>query len=290
MLLGVWAIAATLIGGAAPAHATPGALDRSFGHGGKTLTAVDLDSGWDGASIQAAIAPNGDILVAAGARLARYLPEGRLDPNFGDGGLLKIELPGGLGFSLGDLAVDPHGAAVVIGTATDDSAPRSSSSAAFLRYRNDGSPDPSFGGDGVMLTNFGLQASATDPSAPPVTATLGAVDSAGRVIAVGGALRPFLYCAHGDIERRDELIARLTPDGQLDPTFGDGGIRLFSPSLRMTGMALGEAGESTFAGMPGNCLASPELAVACSASTPTALRPSRWILPRFGTSTTGHGR
>ncbi len=259
MLLGVWAIAAALIGGAAAAHATPGALDRSFGNGGKVVTAANLGASWNHASIEAATAPNGDILVASRAQIARYLPDGRLDPSFGDGGLLNVELPEGLLLSLGALTVDSQGRAIVIGTATAPSpyGPWSEaypSLAAFVRYRDDGSLDPSFGSDGVVLTNFGLQANS--PYAlPDATATLGAVDSAGRITAIAGTRDLSVPCGHPHFYRLDKAVVRLAPDGKLDPAFGDDGVHMLASPQVVTSLALGQAGETFFTGGRGGCVA-----------------------------------
>jgi uncharacterized delta-60 repeat protein len=262
MLLGVWAITAALIGGAEPAHAAPGALDRSFGYGGKVVSAASLGASWNQASVEAAIAPNGDILVAAGERLARYLPEGRLDRSFGNSGLVNIEMPEGLVFWLGDLAVDYQGRAIVIGTATERGAPDPRgdvgdvsirSLAAFARYSDDGSLDPTFGQGGVVLTDFGLQADS--PYAKPaVIASAGAVDPAGRIATVAGTRDLAVPCTtHPHFYRFDKAIVRLTPAGELDSTFGKGGARPLRPLTNVTGLTLGEAGEPIFTSTTSGC-------------------------------------
>src|SRR5262245_16503784 len=79
---------------------------------------------------------------------------------------------------------------------------------AVARYLADGSLDPSFGGDGVVTTGFG-----TDFS----DAAGIAVQSDGSVVAAGTA---------GDdasLQTDDVALARLAPDGSLDPTFGGDG-------------------------------------------------------------------
>lgn len=80
-----------------------GALDRSFGRGGKVLTALGPAPG----ATELAIQPDGK-LVAAGSTtfareersrfaLARYRPDGALDRRFGRGGRVVTQIRRGLG-------------------------------------------------------------------------------------------------------------------------------------------------------------------------------------------------
>jgi uncharacterized delta-60 repeat protein len=78
-----------------------GRLDRRFGSGGKVVTDFGAPAGKDALLSPhgaAAVAIQGDgKIVAAGGRgsnfaLARYLPDGRLDPTFGEGGKVVTDV------------------------------------------------------------------------------------------------------------------------------------------------------------------------------------------------------
>jgi hypothetical protein len=58
-----------------------GTLDTTFGKRGKTITRV----GWDAEARAVALQPDGKIIAGGDVLLARYLPDGRLDPTFGGG-------------------------------------------------------------------------------------------------------------------------------------------------------------------------------------------------------------
>ena len=76
-----------------------GSLDPAFGDGGGVVT----DLGGDDRAQALALQPDGKILVAgSGGRtsnedfvLVRYLPDGRLDPSFGQGGHVTTDFRGG---------------------------------------------------------------------------------------------------------------------------------------------------------------------------------------------------
>jgi uncharacterized delta-60 repeat protein len=73
-------------------YTADGSVDRSFGNGGKVLTAFGGDSYAEGVVIQ----PDGKIVAAGGGAgrfvLARYTDGGKLDPTFGRGGKVKTTL------------------------------------------------------------------------------------------------------------------------------------------------------------------------------------------------------
>jgi uncharacterized delta-60 repeat protein len=101
----------------------------------------------------------------------------------------------------------------------------------LARYNPDGTLDPSFGSGGL--------------AAPPIEGTSGglgsswasavAVQQDGRLLVAGGTSRwdKWGYSKGGPYCEKcpDMLIARFTPDGDLDPSFGSAGlVRLSSPS------------------------------------------------------------
>jgi uncharacterized delta-60 repeat protein len=151
-----------------------GALDASFGDGGKVLT--DFAGGPDRAN--ALVVQADGRLVAAGNSLdssatplgfalARYHPDGSLDASFGSGGKVTTS---GLGRA-NALVVQGDGKLVAAGVAR-------SSVFGLARYHPDGSLDASFGDGGTVTTSFG--GSAAFPFAL-------AVQADGKLVAAGQA-------------------------------------------------------------------------------------------------------
>ncbi|HWM54776.1 MAG TPA: hypothetical protein VNO20_05265 [Solirubrobacterales bacterium] len=240
-------------------------LDPSFGRNGKVTTGLDLERQWSQAFGESA--PHGEIVVAAGKVVVRYLADGRLDPSFGSDGIVHIGDPEGLGFSISDLAVDAAGRVLVFGTAVDHTnqssayfaypaGTLSTSYAMVLRYAQDGRLDPSFGeGDGIVRTTFGLPQDQTY-KVTAATAASGALDSSGRIVVIGGTTESVTPCmGHAAFGRHDRLVARLTPEGRFDPTFGggDGIIDLGGFFLTVDGMSPTEDGETLLFGTPDPC-------------------------------------
>lgn len=223
-----------------------GKLDSSFGDGGRVSTPVGFQAPWTKVKVQLAEAPNGALVVGGETTLVRYLPDGQLDPSFGEDGVVKVRLPG-LRFELGDLGVDQENRVVAIGTAKG----HHSSFATVVRYQRDGTLDASFGsGDGVVMTQLGLPP-APGRSASAVTATLGAVDDQNRITLIAGTVEPVAKCGgRPQLARRDRLIARLSPTGTLDRTFGKGGIASIDPLETVVSMAFDHSGGAVLAGAP----------------------------------------
>ncbi|MFL5767850.1 MAG: delta-60 repeat domain-containing protein [Actinomycetota bacterium] len=119
---------------------------------------------------------------------------GDLDRSFGADGRITLSLAHG-GSQGNAVLVQPNGRIVVGGWAY-------SRGFALMRLLRDGSLDRSFGGDGVVTTNF--------PTGPAVVSDL-ALDGHGRIVAAG-------------LSEAWMAVARYLPDGSLDPTFGRGGM------------------------------------------------------------------
>ena len=187
--------------GATPALGADGDLDPSFGDGGKVTTAFPVGSFATAVAVQ----PNGKIVTvgtAAGATgrgefaVARYRDDGSLDPTFGDGGTLTTAIRGG-GDEARAVAIQDDGRIVVAGT-------DSWATFAVVRYRRHGALDTTFGGDGIVRTNF----TPGDDIAWDVV-----IQGDGRIVAVGGA----------GFGQEGFQLARYRRDGGLDRTFGNGG-------------------------------------------------------------------
>jgi len=195
-----------------------GDLDPSFGAGGKVTT--DFFGYWDAAS-SVALQADGKI-VAAGTvadncyqrfcnlyfALARYMPDGSLDPSFGTGGkVATVATYGGepVWTFGGDVAVLPDGKILALGSTLRNTAPPGSWegkwSLLLVRYLPDGQLDPSFGTGGWVRTNLGDR--YEDSSAFAVLP--------GGEILVGGFVGP------------SWSLTKYLADGSVDTRFGEGG-------------------------------------------------------------------
>jgi uncharacterized delta-60 repeat protein len=198
-----------------------GTLDTSFGHGGEAIVDLGANTMAGGVAVQ----PDGKIVVVGTTTesgntfpftefsVARLTVAGSLDPSFGNGGIVLTDLspsgsPGTLDAGATTVLIQPDGRIVVGGRAhgPDD--------LALARYATNGQLDPSFGTGGEVVV--------TGPSLP---FSAGIADMAlqpdGRIIAIGtietpsmGALGP----------ANDFAVLRLTPNGDLDASFGNGGL------------------------------------------------------------------
>jgi uncharacterized delta-60 repeat protein len=174
-----------------------GTLDSTFGDGGKVLTTFEPNS-IEGANA-VAIQPDGKIVAAGRTRspllryefaVARYLPNGSLDPSFDGDGRVVTPISTSDDFVI-DLAVQPDGRLIAAGWSS-----LGGFDIAMARYNPDGSLDPSFDGDGIVIASF-------RPAASYASKVLVLPD--GRIVTGG-----------------DEL-ARFNRDGTVDRSFGNGG-------------------------------------------------------------------
>jgi uncharacterized delta-60 repeat protein len=230
-----------------------GSLEFEFGNGGKAITPVPLGNPWDKTPVHMDEAPDGGIVLGGGTTVVRHLSSGELDPAFGRSGILTIALADMARFEIGDLGVDSTGRIVVFGTATRATPRDEANQGAVLRYLPSGEPDPSFGGgDGVVMTNFGLRS--------PESVSLGAIDQEDRVVLVTGTGQVASEC--GRPGPQDRHLVRLTVGGALDPSFGGGGVRRVTPLQEVDAISLDDSGGIVLAGsLPRPCSRGPELGV-----------------------------
>lgn len=191
-----------------------GALDPTFGTGGKVLTGVQGSRG--GAAQAVVVQADGKIVTAGpagsgavqGFGLTRYNADGSLDKSFGAGGTVLTPFPHDVGDSTtaAGLAVQAGGKIVVVGTTGGFG----NSSFAVARYTAGGRLDPSFGNGGEVTFQFdGLSSTAAGV----------AVQSDGKVLVVGSAVAGGV-----DLPPAGHFaLARLNPDGSPDLSFGQGG-------------------------------------------------------------------
>jgi uncharacterized delta-60 repeat protein len=180
-----------------------GGLDPSFGYGGKLTT--DFPGGSDYANSVAI--DSGARIVAAGLStdlpgtafaLARYEPNGDLDPSFGFGGTMTTRC-GGVGIAY-SVAIDSQGRIVAAGGTT-----QANGEFALARYEPNGGLDPPFGSGGKVTTHFRTEGIANSV----------AIDSRDRIVAAGARCIDYPDC--------DFAIARYKPNGSLDRSFSRNG-------------------------------------------------------------------
>lgn len=233
-----------------------GALDSSFGSGGRVVT---VRNGTSEQALAMTLQSDGRILLTGLANsdfgVARYNTNGSADTSFGTGGFATVNFSGGLDSATG-VAVQPDGRIVLGGYARIGS----DYDFALARLTSAGALDSSFDSDGRVTRNVGTtfdQASATllmpdgsivlvgrsngdaalvrfngdgSPfagfgSGGVVIVNLGgtndlanavALDSEGRLVVVGAA--------GGSTSTRNFAVMRVNDDGSMDSTFGSGGF------------------------------------------------------------------
>ena len=177
-----------------------GSLDPSFSGDGKQTTAFGGSDSAGGVALQG----NGKtVAVGSGAgdfALARYEPNGSLDPSFSGDGKQTTDFAGSGGEDgANGVALQPDGKIVVAGMAAGTLG--GGGGFALARVNANGSPDTSFSSDGRKTVDFGDSDEATAV----------ALQADGKIVAVGRS-------GSGDF-----AIARFNANGSLDTSFsGDG--------------------------------------------------------------------
>src|SRR4030095_5974471 len=180
--------------------ASPGALDPSFGVGGK-VTTLQGPNGVNDIAAQ----PDGKIVVVGSCTreatldfcVHRYDSNGSIDRTFGIDGSVLTDFTNQNDIAFG-VAIQPDGKIVVAGTIFNAAGTEIS---AFARYLPNGSVDASFDSDG--------KATFDTPAADEVVGDV-AIQGDGRIVAVG-------------VAGIDFLIIRLNVNVSPDVTFsGDG--------------------------------------------------------------------
>ena len=185
---------------------TPSGLDAGFGAGGKVITEFGGTTSGDWAS-GVAVQPDGKVVAAGQTNvngptdfaLARYYPNGTLDPSFGTGGKVITDFAGS-NDGARSVAMQPDGKIVAGGWTVANGL----IDFALARYNSDGTLDPSFGMGGKVITGFGVTAQGF--------ATAVGLD--GKIVVAGYANIDWGY---------QFALARYNSDGTLDASFGTGG-------------------------------------------------------------------
>ncbi len=180
-------------------------FDHSFA-AERGLAKLERDGPFTSIDAQA-VESHGDHLLLAGSAgeelfVTRFDRDGILDTDFGDNGMALAAPPPGAPsgeVSSGGLALQPDGKIVVAGSTFRN--------LRVARFNPDGSLDDTFGSAGQIELGHGGGSVALAP-APEGKLLVSA--------ASGSIKRPF-------------SLARLDPNGRLDPTFGNGGIATAAP-------------------------------------------------------------
>ena len=147
--------------------------------------------------------------ASGGFGLVRYNPDGSLDPTFGNGGIVNRSLGTGTDVALvGDKIL-----------ASGTGYPNHAAGRAefeIARFNSDGSLDQTFGTNGLVLTAFGGKSRLSSAQASAM-----AVQADGKIVVAGIAEVPM-----NNQVIQGFAVARYTPNGVLDTTFGNNGEML----------------------------------------------------------------
>ena len=230
---------------------TNGSLDTTFDGDGKVTTPI----GFFALARAVAIQSDGKIVVVGTANsgvndsnfaVVRYNANGTLDTAFGSTGIIITRFLIGIDESANAVTIQSDGKLVVAGEASNINF---FSSFAIARYNANGSLDNTFDGDGQLTTTFAVEAGAKSVSIQSdgkITAagtgnlarylSNGALDSAfgtgGRVLINNLGINASKIQPDGNIVVAGTTVvngvsnfglARLSPVGFFDSTFGTGG-------------------------------------------------------------------
>ncbi|TDH17788.1 hypothetical protein EXU57_24845 [Segetibacter sp. 3557_3] len=191
-------------------YSQSGALDSTFGNGGKAITqfagplgAYSLKIQGDGKIVTAGVATNNHQYFFA---LARHNADGTPDLSFDGDGRVTTSMGVGHEF-ISSLAIQNDGNIVAAGRSTrGDLAGNALTDMALARYNPNGSLDSSFDFDGKVTTVFGDQ---TEGNAV-------AIQNDGKIVVAGTS------------DGRRIAVARYNRNGSLDVSFGTDGKVLSS--------------------------------------------------------------
>ncbi len=188
-------------------YRTDGNLDKTFGTGGRVLTSF-------GGSFQQArdvVVTDAGIVVAGTANvngrtafaLARYLPDGSLDPSFGNGGKVLAHATSESMDTANAVLALPGGDVLVAGSTLSPT--NTPTDFAVARFDGSGTLEPGFGSGGFATVDF---AGRSDRAAA-ITRTAG-----GDIVLAGVS----------EVDRdSDFALAELDDTGASVPGFGSGG-------------------------------------------------------------------
>src|SRR5437773_2974827 len=187
-----------------------GTPDATFGNGGQVTTDF---LGLEDDAFSVLIQPDGKIVAVGSANdpatfydfaAVRYFSNGTIDTTFGVSGKVRTDFGDQICDRARSAALHPDVSMVVAGFAISQNG--GVQNFAVARYSSNGILDTTFSGDGKTQIDFGNCCQS---------ATKVLLQSDGKIITVGGS--------NGESSEDDFLLARLSPHGSLDATFGVGG-------------------------------------------------------------------
>lgn len=204
------------------ARITPtGSMDRSFTGDGRKQIGFNLGGSRNDLATSVAIQTNGAIVIGGTVSsnlgdgdfgVARISSGGTMDNRFGNKGRKTIGFDQGAGNEdqLSGLALQSDGKIVLGGLAQVTA--EGDYDFAAVRLNTDGTLDTTFSADGKKTIPFNLGGTNAD-----LARTI-AIQTDGKILLGGSAMK-------ANPADSDFAVARLNSDGQLDDTFGTGGLK-----------------------------------------------------------------
>jgi uncharacterized delta-60 repeat protein len=196
-----------------------GLVDTTFGNNGIIFTRA-IDNQTHATAYCTTIQPDGKILVGGVSKYGgNYVPailrlnsDGSLDSTFDSDGCVTFSIPTSYSY-INKLLVQPDGK--IIGLSIYNINVNIPYKGLVLRYNADGSPDTTFGNNGMVVSNYNMYDMFVDAALQPD----------GKIV-VGG---------NTDAEY---FVARLNTNGIVDSTFGTNGIKVEHDGNASTCVAL----------------------------------------------------
>lgn len=196
-----------------------GSVDSGFGNGGvAALPVIELDNNFWSIGVQSS-----GRIIAAGhydqgltgsgqfnqdALVAAFTPDGQLDAAFGNGGTVVRPISAEYNERAFAMAIGDDDAILLAGYTTR---PDFSFDGFLMKLDADGADAAGFGTNGLVIFDNAVQDVFTGLAIQPD----------GKLLACGTSGGFFF-------DPRDQLVARFTPEGSLDPSFAGNGISLHS--------------------------------------------------------------
>lgn len=183
---------------------TDGQPDIYFANGQVTFNF----SGDGDEAVQTIVQADGKLVLVGHAQMPqgrvfaaiRYLPDGNFDHSFGDGGLAIFDFGGNIEESVIDVAQQSDGGIVLVGTVFD----QVESSPTLMRFTGEGAVDISFGNNGAVIIDLGVNEYLNSVVVQPN----------GDIVVAG----------NGGSNYDEMIAARFGSSGAPDTSFGTGGL------------------------------------------------------------------
>jgi uncharacterized delta-60 repeat protein len=242
-----------------------GTVDPTFGTGGTAVTAFNYPLTGNTVGVTVSVGPDGRLIVAGDLNhtttldtvpiitsvigVGRFTADGQPDPTFGTGGTTTVPFPVGRFTNttatsaavLSDGRVVLGGSAAVTGQVQPVGPPGNvawvtQSDPVVVQLTAGGQLDPTFGTGGRVLVPL----PGSGDTSPFGTRGLQVLPD-GRVLLAADVFTASAPVSYG-------AAARLTTAGQLDPTFGTGGLAVTAQGHELMGAAIDSLGRAVFSG------------------------------------------